>query len=155
MAASDPSLVVCQCEAVTQAALLGVKQPTYLGPDSPGMAKRDLLDLAADGPINQDQMKRLTRVCMGPCQARRCREQVAMMLALYTNTPLAEVPLAGFRAPVRPLPLKVLADWQEHAEMSGGWDVWFGIPSQWIPYDDIGTDKEGMHIAALGGNMHL
>jgi thioredoxin reductase len=155
MAVSDPSLVVCQCEEVTQGALLGVKQPAYLGPGSAGMAKRDLQDLAADGPVNQDQMKRLTRVCMGPCQARRCREQVAMMLALSTNTPLAHVPLAGFRAPVRPLPLKVLADWQEHAEMSGGWDVWFGIPSQWIPYDDIGTDKEGMHIAALGGNMHL
>jgi thioredoxin reductase len=155
MAASDPSVIVCQCEDVTREALLGVKQPAYLGPPSPGMARRDLHDLAADGPVNQDQMKRLTRVCMGPCQARRCREQVAMMLALATDTPLAAVPLAGYRAPVRPLPLSVLADWREDAEMSGGWDVWFGIPSQWIPYDDIGSEREAMHIAALGGNMHL
>jgi hypothetical protein len=92
---------------------------------------------------------------MGPCQARRCREQVAMTLALATQTPLSAIPLAGYRAPVRPLPLKVLADWQEAADMGAGWDVWFGIPSQWIPYPDIGTDREAMHIAALGGNMHM
>jgi hypothetical protein len=39
--------------------------------------------------------------------------------------------------------------------MSAGWDVWFGIPSQWIPYQDIDTDREAMHIAVLGGNMHM
>ena len=155
LAANDPSVIVCQCEEVTRGALLGVEQPAYLGAGSPGMARRDLNVLAADGPVNQDQMKRLTRVCMGPCQARRCREQTAMMLAIATQTPLSAIPLAGYRAPVRPLPLKVLADWREDAEMSAGWDVWFGIPSQWIPYDDIGTDREGAHIAALGGNMHL
>jgi thioredoxin reductase len=155
MAAGDPSVVVCQCEEITREAIVGVKQPAYLGPGSPGMAKRDLHALAADGPVNQDQMKRLTRVCMGPCQARRCREQVAMTLALCTDKPLSSVPLAGFRAPVRPLPLSVLADWKEDADMSGGWDVWFGIPSQWIPYQDIDTDREAMHIAALGGNMHM
>ena len=155
MAAGDPSTVVCQCEEVTQAALLGVKHPAYLGPVSEGMARRDLGDLSADGPINQDQIKRLTRACMGPCQARRCREQVALMLSLSTQTPLAAIPLMGYRAPVRPLPLKVLADAEEGPEMSAGWDVWFGIPSQWIPYQDIGTDREAMHVAALGGNMHL
>jgi thioredoxin reductase len=154
-AASDPSVIVCQCEEVTRAALIGVKHPAYLGPVSPGMARRDATTLAADGPINQDQIKRLTRACMGPCQARRCREQVAMTLALATQTPLSAIPLAGYRAPVRPLPLKVLADWQETADMGAGWDVWFGIPSQWIPYPDIGTDREAMHIAALGGNMHM
>jgi thioredoxin reductase len=154
-AASDPSVIVCQCEEVTRAALIGVKQPAYLGPVSPGMSRRDAVTLAADGPINQDQIKRLTRACMGPCQARRCREQVAMTLALVTETPLSAIPLAGYRAPVRPLPLKVLADWQETADMGAGWDVWFGIPSQWIPYPDIGTDREAMHIAALGGNMHM
>lgn len=151
----DPNLIVCQCEAVSRGDLLGVRQPAYLGPPSEGMARRTLEDLAADGPVNQDQIKRLTRACMGPCQARRCREQVAMILALATNTPLADIPLAGYRAPVRPLPLKVLADMEEAAQMSAGWDVWFGIPTQWIPYQDIGSDREAAHIAALGGDMHL
>jgi thioredoxin reductase len=155
LTAGDPSIVVCQCEEVDRAALLGVKHPTYLGPIPPGMAARDLARLAADGPVNQDQIKRLTRACMGPCQARRCREQVALTLAVSTGAAVRDIPLAGYRAPVRPLPLQVLADWQESAEMAAGWDVWFGIPSQWIPYQDIGTEREAMHIAALGGNMHL
>jgi NADPH-dependent 2,4-dienoyl-CoA reductase/sulfur reductase-like enzyme len=155
LAVGDPSIIVCQCEEVSRGALLGVQQPTYLGPISEGMAKRDLAVLAADGPVNQDQIKRLTRACMGPCQARRCREQVALTLAVATDTPVSAVPLAGYRAPVRPLPLSVLAAADEAPEMSADWDVWFGIPSQWIPYQDIDTDREAMHVAALGGNMHL
>jgi hypothetical protein len=119
------------------------------------MDRRDLTTLARDGPVNQDQVKRLTRACMGVCQARRCREQVALTLAVATDTPVEAIPLAGFRAPVRPLPLKVLAAWDEAEAMSAGWDVWFGIPSQWTPYADIGTDRESLHAEALGGNMHL
>jgi thioredoxin reductase len=155
MAASGPEVMLCQCESVSRAALLGVEHPAYLGPVSQGMGRRDIATLTADGPINADQIKRLTRAGMGPCQGRRCREQIALTLAAATGTPLCDIPLAGYRAPVRPLPLKVLADWAEGAAMSGGWDVWFGIPSQWIPYGDIDTDREAEHVAALGGNMHL
>jgi len=137
---------------VTRGDLLGVQPPRYL--DRPrALATRDVHSLLADGPINQDQIKRLTRACMGACQARRCREQVALTLACATQSP--PIPLAGFRAPVRPLPLKVLADWDEAAAMGEGWDVWFGIPSQWIPYQDIDTEREAMHRAILGGDMHL
>jgi hypothetical protein len=155
LAAGDAAVLTCQCEEVTRAALLGIKHPAYLGPIPPAMAARDLASLAGDGPVNPDQIKRLTRACMGPCQARRCREQLALTLAVATDVPVGDIPLAGYRAPVRPLPLQVLADWQETAEMAAGWDVWFGIPSQWIPYQDIGTEREAMHIAVLGGDMHL
>jgi len=153
--AGDPSVIVCQCEAVSRAALVGVEHPAYLGPITDAMRRRDVHTLAADGPLNQDQVKRLTRAGMGPCQGRRCREQVAMTLALAAGAPLASLPLASYRAPVRPLPLKVLADWQEGDAMTAGWDVWFGIPSQWIPYRDIGTEREARHIAVLGGDMHM
>ena len=154
MSVGDDRVIVCQCEEVTRGDLLGVQPPRYLErPER--MAARDLHSLTADGPVNQDQIKRLTRACMGACQARRCREQVALMLTAATQAPAGSVPLAGFRAPVRPLPLKVLAAWDEAAEMGAGWDVWFGIPEQWIPYRDIGTEREAMHIAILGGDMHL
>lgn len=154
MAVAADDVVVCQCEEVTRGDLLGVQPPNYL--DRPErMAARDVHSLTADGPVNQDQIKRLTRACMGVCQARRCREQVALILTVATQAPPGSIPLAGFRAPVRPLPLKVLADWDEAALMGEGWDVWFGIPSQWVPYQDIGADREAMHVAVLGGNMHL
>ncbi len=147
LSVGDGQVMVCQCEEVTRADLLGVQPPNYLQrPER--LAGRDIHTLLADGPINQDQIKRLTRACMGACQARRCREQVALTLACATQS--ARVPLAGFRAPVRPLPLKVLADWEEAAAMTAGWDVWFGIPSQWVPYADIGTEREAAQMVVFG-----
>jgi thioredoxin reductase len=151
---SPPETMVCQCEEVTRADLLGVQPPNYLA-RTPALAARSLDTLLLDGPPDQEQVKRLTRACMGVCQARRCREQVGMLLGLASNLPPEQAPRAGWRAPVRPLPLKVLADWEESAAMGEGWDVWFGIPTQWIPYRDIGTEREAEHQAALGGNMHL
>ena len=153
IAANPADTVICQCEAVTREALLTVRQPAYLGP--PAQAGRDLGKLLHDGPPSPDQIKRLTRACMGPCQARRCREQVALTLACASNLNAASLPLAGYRAPVRPLPLQVLAAWDEAREMTGHWDVWFGIKGQWTPYADIGTDREALYDNLLGGDMHL
>ncbi len=154
METGDDQVIICQCEAVTREALLAVRQPTYLGPPSPGMARRDIGRLLEDGPAQPDQIKRLTRACMGPCQARRCREQVALALACASNETADRVPLMGYRAPVRPLPLSVIADWDEAPLMSESWDVWFGIPGQWIPYDDIGTEREARYQGLLGSDMH-
>ena len=152
--AGGDRLVVCQCEGVTLGDLLAVRQPAYLGPPSEGMRRRNLGRLLEDGPAQPDQVKRLTRACMGPCQARRCREQVALALAFASIQPVERLPLMGYRAPVRPLPLSVLADWDEAPLMADDWDVWFGIPGQWIPYDDIGTDREARYQGLLGSDMH-
>ena len=139
MATGDLDVNACSCEEVTRRDLLTVQPPRYL--EAP-IASRDLTSLAGDGPVNQDQIKRLTRACMGACQARRCREQVAMIMAIGTDRPLESIALAGYRAPVRPLPLGVLAASEESAEMVEGWNVWFGIRTQWVPYADIGTQRE-------------
>lgn len=146
--------VICQCEEMTLADLIGVQPPRYLQ-RPPSLRKRSLKSLLADGPPNQDQVKRLTRSGMGQCQGRRCRDQVAMILAVEAGCELRELPLATHRAPVRPLPLKVIADWDESEEMRAGWDVWMGIPSQWVPYADIGTPYEDENREVLGGNMSL
>jgi hypothetical protein len=110
------------------------------------MANRDLTSLLKDGPPDHDQMKRLTRVSMGPCQARRCREQIAMLLAIGANEKPETIKLAGYRAPIRPLTLAALAA-PDDAATHAGWDVWFGIPAQWVPYADIGTEREAEHMA--------
>lgn len=146
--------IICQCEEMTLSDLIGVQPPRYL--DRPAaMRNRSLSTLLADGPPNQDQVKRLTRSGMGQCQGRRCRDQVAMILAAEARCPLGDVPLATHRAPVRPLPLNVIADWQESEDMRAGWDVWMGIPTQWVPYADIGTPFEEENRRRLGGNMSL
>jgi thioredoxin reductase len=149
IAAGGLDVVACSCEEVTRRDVLTVQPPRYLGAP---IDRRDISTLTQDGPVNQDQIKRLTRACMGPCQARRCREQVAMLLAIGADVPLAQVALAGYRAPVRPLPLGVLAAADESPEMAEGWNVWFGIRKQWIPYADIGTERE---IDRAGRMMHF
>ncbi len=136
LAHGDGATLVCQCEDVTRAGLVGVQPPAYLGPPPPAQVHRDLAALLADGPPNQDQVKRLTRAGMGLCQGRRCREQIALILQRAAGEAPA---LAGYRAPVRPLPLRVLAAADEAAPMSENWDVWFGIPSQWTPDHHLPT----------------
>jgi thioredoxin reductase len=140
LATGGQDVFACSCEEVSRRDLLHVQPPRYL--DAATEKHNSLKSLAEDGPVNQDQIKRLTRACMGPCQARRCREQVAMIMAIGTDRPLASIALAGYRAPVRPLPLGVLAAAGETPGMVEGWNVWFGIRTQWVPYEDIGTERE-------------
>ena len=152
-AVSAPDTIVCQCEEVTRADLIGVQPPNYLARPAP-MCARSLDTLLGDGPPNPDQIKRLTRAGMGVCQGRRCRDQVAMLLAIEADLPFGAIPLATHRAPVRPLPLKIIADWQENPAMTAAWDVWFGIPTQWVPVQDIGTQHEDEHRQMLYTGMY-
>ena len=56
------------------------RRATWTGPRTP--QRRRSGGAAGRGPAHPDQVKRLTRAGMGPCQGRRCREQVAALLAL-------------------------------------------------------------------------
>ncbi len=127
-------LPICLCEEVSLGDLIGVRPPRYLGYDTAKFATRDLRSLAADGPVNQDQIKRLTRAGMGACQGRRCREQVQVLLARQGNQATGSVAMPSYRAPLRPLPLGVLAAFDEAPEVRAHWTGWFGIAAQWLPH---------------------
>ena len=115
----------CQCEEVTRAELIGLQPPRYLEWGSEQMSRRSLHTQVTDGPVNPDQVKRLTRAGMGHCQGRRCREQVSLMLAEESGTDVAEIPLTSYRPPVRPLPLKVMWPHEETAQVRRDWAKWF------------------------------
>jgi thioredoxin reductase len=123
---------VCQCEEVTAQEILGLRPPRYLGWQGA---------VHAESGCSPDAVKRLTRAGMGSCQGRRCREQIAALVALHSNTTLAEVPLATYRPPVRPLSLRQLAEVPEAPATGEHWDSWFGMPSQWVPFWRIGRDE--------------
>lgn len=136
LAAEDAAPHVCRCEEVTAREILEVRPPRYLNWPDDRRNRRDLRGLLGEGAPNPDQVKRLTRAGMGVCQGRRCREQVACLLALSAGCALAEVPLATYRAPVRPLPLTVAAG-AEDAAMAAHWDTWFGMKSQYLPFWEV------------------
>ncbi|MER8678265.1 hypothetical protein [Mesorhizobium sp. M0037] len=53
------------------------------------------------------------------------------MLAVLAFASLAAIPLAGYRAPVRPLPLAIASQLLESTDQTRHWELWFGIPSHW------------------------
>ncbi len=125
---------VCQCEEITAREILELRPPRYLAWPDDRRNTRTLRQLLGEPPPNPDQVKRLTRAGMGVCQGRRCREQVAALLALGAGVELRHIPLASHRAPVRPIPLRIAAETQEAAEMTEHWDTWFGMPPQYVPH---------------------
>lgn len=133
-ALSKPETHICLCEAVSLAEIAALSPPRYLAWKAGQMDRRGLAALASEGPINQDQVKRLTRAGMGPCQGRRCREQIQMLLSAELNVAIGSIPLASYRAPIRPLPLATLADQNESEAIKRDWVAWFNIPSQWTPH---------------------
>lgn len=128
---------VCRCEEVTAREILEVRPPRYLGPEKTGRADRSLQSMLGAGAPNPDHIKRLTRAGMGLCQGRRCREQIQALLALHAGVSLAQIPLASYRAPVRPLALRLAGQSAEAAAMTQHWDAWFGMASQYRPTWEI------------------
>ena len=136
--AAQDDMPVCLCETVTARDILEVRPPDYLNAPPRENTSLILANLLDVGPPDPDQVKRLTRAGMGACQGRRCREQVQALLALQDDLALGDVPLAGYRAPVRPVPLNQAA-LPEDPAVTEQWDPWMGIPLQWAPYWHIGS----------------
>jgi thioredoxin reductase len=128
--AGGPDIFACQCEEVTCADLIGLQPPRYLGWESEQISRRNLRTQMKDGPVNPNQVKRLTRVGTGHCQGRLCREQVSLLLAEESGTDIAKVPLMSYRPPVRPLPLEVMWPDEETEEMRRDWPKWFSPTNQ-------------------------
>jgi hypothetical protein len=117
---------------VTRRELLDVQPPRYLGPSARPWETK-LSTILEAGPAHPDLLKRLTRAGMGHCQGRRCREQVAMLLADATGIDVSGVPLASYRPPVRPVPLKILSAGDEPAPVRQRWASWF---APWIKVEE-------------------
>ena len=63
--------------------------------------------------------------------------EVQALLALGSGVALNEVPLASYRAPVRPLSLRLAGQSQEAVEIAQHWDTWFGMASHYTPHWEI------------------
>lgn len=57
-----------------------------------------------------DELKRILRVGMGPCQGRGCRDIILRELSASTGRPMSELDPGTIRPPVKPVKLALLAD---------------------------------------------
>ena len=80
--------IVCRCEVVTS----------------------HTLTAAVESTDDINVVKAYTRAGMGPCQGKNCQRHIASMIARRHSRPLADVPYATPRMPLRPVPISALAD---------------------------------------------
>ena len=78
-----------------------------------------ILDCIAAGYKTLDEIKRVTRAGMGPCQGRTCRNLIAAELSRAYSVPMEKVLMPEFRPPVKPINLGALADAYEEDNTIG------------------------------------
>ena len=89
MSGKDTETIVCRCEDIS---------------------REEILSCIAAGYKTPDEIKRVTRAGMGPCQGRTCRNLIATEISRACGIPVEEVLMTEFRPPVKPISLGMLAD---------------------------------------------
>ena len=64
----------------------------------------------AAGYTEFDELKRILRVGMGPCQGRGCRDIIIREISKATGKPVSEIAPGTMRPPVKPIKLSLLAE---------------------------------------------
>ena len=80
----DDNTIVCRCEDV---------------------ALSEIRKVIAGGCRTIDEVKRVTRAGMGPCQGRTCRQLIAGELSARCGIPMEEILTPTFRPLVKPVKL--------------------------------------------------
>ncbi|WP_404332212.1 (2Fe-2S)-binding protein [Mesobacillus maritimus] len=84
----EKSTIICRCEEITC---------------------EEIEEVIGLGARTLDDIKRLTRCGMGPCQSKICANLVTKVIHEKTGTPIKEIPLPRMRMPISPIKLETLA----------------------------------------------
>jgi len=120
-----PDVIMCQCESVTRGEFCHLEPPKYLGQ---GMRSPQVPTSRTDNPdaprLNQDLVKRMTRVGMGHCQGKRCRDEAAFTLMQRFGVGAEDIRPGSYRFPLRPIDLSLIADDDETDDIRLNWQMW-------------------------------
>ncbi len=83
------SKIICRCEDLTE---------------------EEVLDFIHQGFTTIDEIKRFSRAGMGHCQGRTCKHLIAQLISRETGKPLSEIIYPKPRPPIKPVPLRTLAN---------------------------------------------
>lgn len=87
--------IICRCEEITE---------------------KEILKVIEQGYHSLDEIKRLLRCGMGHCQGRSCMMIIARILSQKTGQPISNIKFTTSRPPLKPIPIKVLSDYNLHEE---------------------------------------
>ena len=82
-------VIICRCEDVTYG---------------------EIVDVIDEGLTTTEEIKRVLRCGMGPCQGRTCSRLIARIIAEKTAAKIADVPYPFVRPPTRPVEIGTLAE---------------------------------------------
>ncbi|MCK4409141.1 MAG: (2Fe-2S)-binding protein [Candidatus Eisenbacteria sp.] len=82
-------VIICRCEDVTYG---------------------EIVDAIDEGLATTEEIKRILRCGMGPCQGRTCYRLIARIIAEKTGGKVADVPYPAVRPPSRPVEIGTLAE---------------------------------------------
>ncbi len=85
----EENTIVCRCSDVTL---------------------KELRDLIKEGYTDYNEIKRITRIGMGPCQGKTCTQIVLRELSNATGKPVSEIRNQNNRPPVVGVKLKLIAE---------------------------------------------
>ncbi len=91
----EDDIVVCRCEEITM---------------------KEIREWIPKGYDTFDELKRLLRVGMGPCQGRGCREIILREISKMTGVPVCDIPSGSIRPPVMPIKSSLTASKGEEYE---------------------------------------
>lgn len=80
----------------------------------------EIRSLIAKGFTSVDEIKRIARLGMGPCQGRTCIPLVLQELSRATGKPVADLMPTTYRPPVKGIPMGAIADAAAEWEAEGG-----------------------------------
>jgi len=90
--------IICRCQDVTE---------------------EEIVNAIKQGATTIDEIKRLVRAGMGPCQGRTCRRLVTQIISRELKKPMAEIYPPTFRPPNIPVPFKLVVAELERSEQKG------------------------------------
>lgn len=71
---------------------------------------KEIRDLIKKGYTTFDEIKRVSRVGMGPCQGRTCMQTVLREISIMTGKPISEVMPGTYRPPVKAIKLGAISE---------------------------------------------
>lgn len=70
----------------------------------------DIRKLIQEGYTSFDEIKRISRAGMGPCQGRTCSQLILREISLMTNQPINDLVPGTYRPSVKAIKLGAIAD---------------------------------------------
>lgn len=89
------NIIVCRCEEITE---------------------NEIVSVIKQGYTSLDAIKRILRCGMGHCQGRSCQMIIARILSRMTNQPIEKIKFPTSRPPLKPIPIKTLANYKPQDE---------------------------------------